>query len=237
MYIGLTDWVHKITSDWNIKTNTTCFAWLLSIEGSREWMVRGTANDRPISYEYLSQFVIFKPLNYCFKETIWFDGKALIFEKRLFNSTGLFMGWKLQTQPIISNPWKVPRNYIAFSQKSFVLSPGLLYHLIRRDSGRLANKVFTSNPIFSLKEYLNGLKITNWTDREAATDQQRYNQNLSREFEKLGRVFEKPGRVFEMLSRVFVLQRGPCCPSQPRSRKTVRFIVIWGKNGTVKIKG
>ena len=26
---------------------------LLSIEGSREWMVRGSANDRPISYEYL----------------------------------------------------------------------------------------------------------------------------------------------------------------------------------------
>ena len=58
-------------------------------------------------------------------------------------------------------PWKVPWNWIAFSQNSFVISPGLLYHLIRRDSGRLANEVFTSNPILSSKK-VNGLKITNW---------------------------------------------------------------------------
>ena len=44
----------------------------------------------------------------------------------------------------------------------FVISPGLLYHLIRRDSGRLANEAFSSNPIVSSKQWLNGLKITNW---------------------------------------------------------------------------
>ena len=157
--------------------------------------------------------------------------KGLNFEKRLFNSTGLYMNLKLQTQPIIPNLWKVPGNYIAFSQKSFVLSPGLLYHLIRHDSGRVANKVFTSNPIVSLKEYLNGLKITNWTDWEAATDQQRYKENLSREFEKLDRVFEKPGRVFKMLSRVFVLQRGPCCPNQSL-RQILLF--LWKNTLTVQ---
>ena len=36
----------------------------------------------------------------------------------------------------------------------------LLYELIRRDSGRLANEAFTSNPIVSSKQQLNGLKIT-----------------------------------------------------------------------------
>ena len=47
-----------------------------------------------------------------------------------------------------SPPW----NWMAFYQNSFVTSPGSLYHLIRRDSGRLANEVFTSNPIVSSKE-------------------------------------------------------------------------------------
>ena len=41
------------------------------------------------------------------------------------------------------------------------ITPGLLYHLIRSDSGRLANEAFTSNPIVSSKQWLNGLKITN----------------------------------------------------------------------------
>ena len=63
---------------------------------------------------------------------------------------------------VIFSPWKVPWNWIAFYQNSFVISPGLLYHLIRRDSGRLANEVFMSNPIVSSKQWLNGLNITNW---------------------------------------------------------------------------
>ena len=54
------------------------------------------------------------------------------------------------------NPWKVPRNWIAFYQKTFVLSPGLLYHLIRRETGRFANDAFPSNPIISSKQYLSG---------------------------------------------------------------------------------
>ena len=67
----------------------------------------------------LSQFAIFKPLSYCFEETIWFDLKASFanrpvshlircynnqvmeqknFEKRLFSSTGLFIDWILETR-------------------------------------------------------------------------------------------------------------------------------------------
>ena len=53
------------------------------------------------------------------------------------------------TQFVIFNPGKVPWNWIAFYQNSFVISPGLLYHLIRRDTGRLANKTFKSNPVVS----------------------------------------------------------------------------------------
>ena len=56
---------------------------------------------------------------------------------------------------------KSPVEMNRFYQHSFVLSPGLLYHLIWRDSGRLANEAFTSNPIVSSKQQLNGLKITN----------------------------------------------------------------------------
>ena len=51
------------------------------------------------------------------------------------------------TQFVIFNPWKVSWNWIAFSQNSFVISPGLLYHLIRCNTGWLANKAFTLNPI------------------------------------------------------------------------------------------
>ena len=39
---------------------------------------------------------------------------------------------------------------------------GLLYHLSRRESGRLANEACRSNPIVSSKQWFNGLKITNW---------------------------------------------------------------------------
>ena len=37
-------------------------------------------------------------------------------------------------------------------ENSFVLPPGLLYHLVRHDYGRLANEAFTSNPLVSLKQ-------------------------------------------------------------------------------------
>ena len=65
-------------------------------------------------------------------------------------------------QFIIFNPWKVPWNWIAFYQNSFVMPPGLLYQLIRCNSGQLVNEAFTSNPTVYLKRWLNGLKITNW---------------------------------------------------------------------------
>ena len=52
--------------------------------------------------------------------------------------------------------------FLPFSQNSFVISPGLLYQLIRRYTGRLANEVFMSSPIVSSKLFpLSGLKITN----------------------------------------------------------------------------
>ena len=67
----------------------------------------------------LAQFVIFKPLSYCFKQTIGFDVKASFasgplsrlirwcnkpgdktkeFWEKAISSTGLFMDWKLQTE-------------------------------------------------------------------------------------------------------------------------------------------
>ena len=47
---------------------------------------------------------------------------------------------------------KSPVELNSLSQKSFVISLGLLYQLIRRDSGRIANEAFTSNPIVSSKQ-------------------------------------------------------------------------------------
>ena len=47
--------------------------------------------------------------------------------------------------------------------KFFCYVTWLLYQLIRCDTGRLAKEVFTSNSIVSSKQYLNGLKATNWT--------------------------------------------------------------------------
>ena len=43
------------------------------------------------------------------------------------------------------------------SQNFFAMSPSLLQNLIRRNTVRLANEVFTSNPIVSLKQELSGL--------------------------------------------------------------------------------
>ena len=54
---------------------------------------------------------------------------------------------------MIFNPWKVPWNWIVFYQNYFVISPGLLYHLIIHYSRRLANE--------ASKQWLNGLQITN----------------------------------------------------------------------------
>ena len=47
--------------------------------------------------------------------------------------------------------------------KLFCYITWFIIHLIRPDSGRLANEAFTTNPIASSKQWLNGLKITNWT--------------------------------------------------------------------------
>ena len=45
-----------------------------------------------------------------------------------------------------------PMEIIAFSQNSFVISPGLLHDLIRRENKLLANEAFMSNTIVFLKQ-------------------------------------------------------------------------------------
>ena len=55
-------------------------------------------------------------------------------------------------QFVIFKPWKVPWNWIAFYQDFFVISHGLLYHLIRGNTRRLPNEAFTSNLIVSSKQ-------------------------------------------------------------------------------------
>ena len=84
-----------------------------------------------------------------------------LFNNTLFFISNAFFQLSLSIQFEIFNPWKVPWNWIAFCQNYFVLSHSLLYHLIRSDTGRLANEAFTSNSIVSSKQQLSGLKITN----------------------------------------------------------------------------
>ena len=50
-----------------------------------------------------------------------------------FSSPPLVPNWN---QFVFFNRLKVPWNWIAFYQNSLVISPGLLYHPIRRESGR-----------------------------------------------------------------------------------------------------
>ena len=57
---------------------------------------------------------------------------------------------------------KSPVELNSLLSKFFSFITCLLYQLIRRDTGRHANEAFTSNPIVSSMQYLNGLKITNW---------------------------------------------------------------------------
>ena len=59
---------------------------------------------------------------------------------------------------------KSPLELNSLLSKFFFYITWLLYQLIRRDSGRLAHEAFTSNPIVSSKQWLNGLKITNCID-------------------------------------------------------------------------
>ena len=83
---------------------------------------------------------------------VWSVSKYGVFSGSYFPAFGLNTERYEVSQFIISNPWKVPWNWIAFYQNSFVISPGLIYHLIRRDTGRLKNEAFTSNPIVSSKQ-------------------------------------------------------------------------------------
>ena len=56
---------------------------------------------------------------------------------------------------------KSPVELNSLLSKFFCYIIWLLYQLIRRDTGRLENEAFMPNPIASLKQKLNGLKITN----------------------------------------------------------------------------
>ena len=53
--------------------------------------------------------------------------------------------WKQTFQFVIFNLWKAPWDWVAFS---FVMSPGLLYYLIRCDTGWLTNEAFVTNLFF-----------------------------------------------------------------------------------------
>ena len=61
---------------------------------------------------------------------------------------------------------KTPVELNSVLSNFFCYTPDLLYHLIRRDHGRLANETFTSICIVSFKQKLNGLKVTNWKGTE-----------------------------------------------------------------------
>ena len=47
---------------------------------------------------------------------------------------------------------KIPVELNSLFSKFFCVSPGLLYHMIRRDTGRLVNEAFTSSLITSSKQ-------------------------------------------------------------------------------------
>ena len=87
--------------------------------------------------------------------------KCIIFQKTSYTPGRMLTKRKIYYQFVIFSPWKVPWNWKAFSQNSFVISPGFLYQLIRRGSGRLGNEAFTSKSIVSSKQQLSDLKITN----------------------------------------------------------------------------
>ena len=77
---------------------------------------------------------------------------ASAIDSTAITATTIIQHYTITIQFAIFNPWKVPCNWIAFFQNSFVISPDSLYHLIRRDTGRLPNEAFTSNPIISSKQ-------------------------------------------------------------------------------------
>ena len=56
---------------------------------------------------------------------------------------------------------KSPVELKSLLSKLFCYITWLLYQLIRRGTGRLANEAFTSNPIVFSKQWFNGLKIIN----------------------------------------------------------------------------
>ena len=114
-----------------------------------------------VSLRMQVSFLFFISARICSKN-LWFDRKNL---EILLVNAGHVKGkgdckpdsfeqtiliWAYQF--VIFNSWKVRWNSIDFSQNSFVISPGLLYHLIRRDTGRLVNEAFTSILIISSKQ-------------------------------------------------------------------------------------
>ena len=58
-------------------------------------------------------------------------------------------------------------------------TPGLSYHLIRRNYGRLANEALTSIRIVSFKQKLNSLKITNCVNETTFQSGFRFQTGLS----------------------------------------------------------
>ena len=89
---------------------------------------------------YLEAVEIFKARNFQNILVTWFLQTWRVRRSaHAINRWRQFFLWNSTStnQFAIFNPWKVPWNWMAFYQNSFVISPGLLYHLIRRDMGDL----------------------------------------------------------------------------------------------------
>ena len=92
------------------------------------------------------------------KRTIYFSRMVVCILFRLKSRSSRefspysFYGKMLDCSVCNFQSMKSPMELIAFSQNSFVISPGLLHDLIRRENKLLANEAFMSNTIVFLKQ-------------------------------------------------------------------------------------
>ena len=107
----------------------------------------------PNAYVKLFIYLLFNGSSFFFLSiNLLFCMCFLKFVRSIENNKYCIKCYIVSLQFVIFNPSKVSWNWMAFYQNSFVISPGSLYHLIRRDCGRLSNEAFTSNPIVSSKQ-------------------------------------------------------------------------------------
>ena len=117
--------------------------WIITLFSSYEIVVGENVSQNKLCKIYLT--------GYCFYARVH-SSICITYAKYLWkhNQFAMFL---------IFNPWKALWKLIAVTQNSFIVSPGLLYHLTRGDTGRLVNEIVPSNPIDSLKEYLSVSKL------------------------------------------------------------------------------